>query len=220
MCLQTLQAVQKFHSYIVDEVGHPSSYSSSHQTINNNKELPKSTLTLSYADDQINPLLSILHIPNNINMSRLSVTEPHPSAPKAGYISAGIGGAGNFKRYKPEEVSKGPDATGPASRVPLSKPTKRVVLSGRGGAGNFHSSRHEESIFQFDEEMVRKRDVSAPVYHVGRGGSGNIFASQKKPSSSRKSSTDSSGSESDRLSLSALRQNSGGVLSLFGRRSS
>ncbi|CZT17521.1 uncharacterized protein RCC_03355 [Ramularia collo-cygni] len=152
-------------------------------------------------------------------MSRLAVTEPHPSASKAGYFSSGVGGAGNFRRYKPEEVSKGPDATGPASRVPLSKPTKRVVMGGRGGAGNYVSSRHEESIFQFDEEMVNNRDVSAPVYKIGRGGQGNIFASQK-PASSRKDSSDSSGSESDRLSLSALRRHSGGVFSMFGRRSS
>lgn len=150
-------------------------------------------------------------------MSRLSVTEPHPNASKAGYISSGVGGAGNYRRYKPEEVSKGSDATGPASRVPLSKPTKRVVLGGRGGAGNAVSSRHEESIFQFDEEMVNKREVSAPIYRIGRGGVGNTFAAQK-PASLRKDSTDSSGSESDRLSLSGLRKHSGGVLSIFGRR--
>jgi len=153
-------------------------------------------------------------------MSRLQVTEPHPNASKAGYISCGVGGAGNYRRYKPEEVTKGSDATGPASRVPLSKPNpKRVVLGGRGGAGNAVSSRHEESIFQFDEEMVNKRDVSAPVYRIGRGGQGNTFASMK-PSSGRKDSTDSSASESsDRLSLSGLRKHSGGVFNLFGRRS-
>lgn len=218
ICFADSAEAQKFHCpYIAGTVGHFISHSSSHQTISQGVQ----TSTLALSRNKVTSTNSRQHFafPDTINMSRFSVTEPHPSAPKAGYISAGIGGAGNFRRYKPEEVTKGPDATGPASRVSLSKPTKRVVLGGRGGAGNFISSRNEESIFQFDEEMVKKRDVSAPVYQVGRGGAGNIFASHK-PSSSRKDSTDSSGSESDRLSLSALRQHSGGVLSIFGRRSS
>lgn len=33
----------------------------------------------------------------------------------------------------------------------------------------------EERVFQFDEEMVKKRETQnvAPVYHIGRGGAGN-----------------------------------------------
>jgi hypothetical protein len=154
--------------------------------------------------------------------SRFSVVEPHPSVSKTAYISGGIGGAGNFRRYKPEEVTKGTDATGPASRVPLQKQPRRYVPSGRGGAGNMFS-RKEEGIFQFDEEMIQKRDVQqAPVYQVGRGGAGNFY-SERKPSTGRKDSTDSNASsESDRLSIrnALTRYNSGGVLSIFSRRSS
>jgi hypothetical protein len=152
--------------------------------------------------------------------SRFSVIEPHPT-PKTTYIGGGIGGAGNFRRYKPEEVTKGSDATGPASRIPLQK-QKRYVPSGRGGAGNFFT-RGEESIFQFDEEMIKKRDAEpTPVYQVGRGGAGNFY-SERKTSSARKDSTDSSASsDSERLSIRNVltRQTSGGVLSIFSRRSS
>jgi len=49
-------------------------------------------------------------------------------------------------------------------------------MGGRGGAGNaFPVS--ERAIFSFDEELERQlrweKDV-APVYHVGRGGAGNV----------------------------------------------
>ncbi|KAK4503899.1 hypothetical protein PRZ48_004814 [Zasmidium cellare] len=154
----------------------------------------------------------------------LSITEPHPTVPKSGgYIYGGRGGAGNYKRYKPEEVTTGPSATGPPSRISLTKPFKRTVPLGRGGAGNMASSSNEESIFEFDEEMLNKRAVhshAAPIYHVGRGGAGNLFTEPKpKPASARKDSTDSSAS-SDSERITALRRNSGGVLSIFSRRSS
>ncbi|KAF2170242.1 hypothetical protein M409DRAFT_64570 [Zasmidium cellare ATCC 36951] len=152
----------------------------------------------------------------------LSITEPHPTVPKSGgYIYGGRGGAGNYRRYKPEEVTTGPSATGPASRISLTKPFKRTVPLGRGGAGNMSSASNEESIFEFDEEMLNKRAANAaPIYHVGRGGAGNLFTEPtKKSASSRKDSTDSSSSaESERIT--AMRRNSGGVLSIFSRRSS
>ncbi|EGP90965.1 unnamed protein product [Zymoseptoria tritici ST99CH_1A5] len=154
--------------------------------------------------------------------SLFSVIEPHPSVSKTAYISGGIGGAGNFRRYKAEEVTQGSDATGPASRVPLQKQPKKYVPSGRGGAGNMFS-RHEEGIFQFDEEMMKSRDAQqAPVYRVGRGGAGNFY-SERKTSSLRKDSTDSgASSDSERASIRNVltRQMSGGVLSIFSRRSS
>ena len=59
---------------------------------------------------------------------KVSITEPHPSVPKSGtaYLSGGRGGAGNYKRYKAEDITDGQSATGPASRINLlSKSLKR-----------------------------------------------------------------------------------------------
>lgn len=81
-------------------------------------------------------------------------------------------------------------------------------------------SEPEEPMFQFDEEMVKKRDNSAPVYHIGRGGAGNLFTeAQPRPvnNNTRKDSTDSSASESERVRMGPLRRNS--MLSVFSRRS-
>ncbi|KAI5359529.1 hypothetical protein Slin15195_G071560 [Septoria linicola] len=150
-----------------------------------------------------------------------SVTEPHPSV-RSGYIGGGRGGAGNFKRYKAEELTSGPSATGPASRITLTRPfAKRTVTSGRGGFGNAVTTQTEESIFQFDEEMLKARETaSTPVYRIGRGGAGNVFPEAKAPSSSRKNSSDSSASDSSERPAN-LRRESGGVFSsIFSRRSS
>ena len=40
----------------------------------------------------------------------------------------------------------------------------------------------EERVFQFDEEMVRKRETQAvaPVYHIGRGGAAN-YVNESRP---------------------------------------
>ena len=134
----------------------------------------------------------------------------------------GTGGAGNYRRYKAEDITPGATATGPASRISLSKSSKRQpVLSGRGGAGNYKASEAEERVFQFDEEMVKKRELQAPVYHIGRGknfsdmissetsanyiqgGAGNWADVKQQPRTERLNSTASAlssgsdGSESD-----------------------
>ncbi|EME46376.1 hypothetical protein DOTSEDRAFT_42900 [Dothistroma septosporum NZE10] len=154
-------------------------------------------------------------------MSRqVSVVEPHPTVPKKGaYLAGGRGGSGNYRKYKPEEVSSGADATGPASRISLTRPfSKRTVAGGRGGAGNMYSSttETESTIFQFDEDIVKHRANVTPVYRVGRGGAGNMFTDDSK--SLRKDSVASAASStSDR---SSTRQHSGGVLGVFSRRPS
>lgn len=75
----------------------------------------------------------------------------------------------------------------------------------------------EETMFQFDEEITKSRQqIQTPVYRIGRGGAGNLFAESKPASSLRKDSSDSSASESERPSFA--RRNSG-VLSIFSRRS-
>ena len=93
---------------------------------------------------------------------KVSITEPHPSVPKTGsaYIYGGRGGAGNYKRYKTEDLTDGPSAAGPASRIPLiSRSLKKQTLLpvGRGGSGNMYkpTSDAEERVFQFDEEMAK-----------------------------------------------------------------
>lgn len=120
-------------------------------------------------------------------MSRTySLVEPHPTAAPSGYLGSGRGGAGNFSKYKCTELTDGSTASGPASRTALfsssltstlstAKPS-RMKPGGRGGAGNFRPAaprQSEEAIFQFDEEMVKRRDSAAPIVRIGRGGMGN-----------------------------------------------
>ncbi|EOD45801.1 hypothetical protein GTA08_BOTSDO11038 [Neofusicoccum parvum] len=122
-----------------------------------------------------------------------SITEPHPSVPSNQYTAVhwGRGGAGNVTRVSSKEVTSGPTATGPASRVKLpSPPTSGQFLTGRGGAGNVH---RERAIFSFDEELrqqQRLQEAASPIYHVGRGGSGN-FIDESKSQTSRKGSASS-----------------------------
>jgi hypothetical protein len=155
-------------------------------------------------------------------MSRnLSVTEPHPSVPKSGgYIYGGRGGAGNYKRYKAEEITPGSTATGPASRISLSKSSKRQPVQhvGRGGVGNvYKAAETEERVFQFDEEMVKKREVQAPVYHIGRGGAGNYSGEQ--PRTERLNSSASAiSSNSDDSSSEGNAAKTSGPFSKFVRR--
>lgn len=137
-------------------------------------------------------------------MSRnYSVTEPHPSVPRTGgYIYGGRGGAGNYKRYKAEDLTSGPTATGPASRVSLPQTFKRqaAVPAGRGGAGNM-VKRHEaeERVFSFDEELVRQRESSTPIYHIGRGGAANWVDETRSSKSTRTESVSSDDSTSSKV---------------------
>jgi len=78
-------------------------------------------------------------------------------------------------------------------------------MGGRGGAGNVFPS-SERAIFSFDEELERQlrweRDV-APVYHVGRGGAGNVghgASVERKSASVRRASEDSGASMSSQES--------------------
>lgn len=153
-------------------------------------------------------------------MSRTySVTEPHPSVVKGGYIGTGRGGAGNYKHYKSSELSAGPSATGPAARVTLPQPETRNVAAGRGGAGNMFRAtppafEAEQRVFQFDEEMVKRREAAAPMYHIGRGGAAN-FVDETKPRANRMGSTDSTASiSSERSTGSSVRRSVEGA---FGR---
>ncbi|KAL1610161.1 hypothetical protein SLS60_001826 [Paraconiothyrium brasiliense] len=117
------------------------------------------------------------------------ITEPHPSASASAYY--GRGGAGNVTRI-PKNVTSGPDASGPASRVKLTPPPSNALFtSGRGGAGNIHREK-ERAMFSFDEELAqqeRLREHAAPVYHIGRGGAGNLVEERAKTSRQNSSSS-------------------------------
>jgi hypothetical protein len=87
----------------------------------------------------------------------------------------------------------------------------------------FHES---EAIFQFDEEMIKKRETqSAPVYHIGRGGAGNLFheSSKKNHTIDNKPKThrsDSNSSADSSASVHSASSAARAVLgSVFGRRS-
>lgn len=129
-------------------------------------------------------------------MPSFHITEPHPSVKSSGYIYSGRGGAGNVTRVKPTEVTAGQTASGPASRVKLTPPPSTAFFtSGRGGAGNMHREK-ERAMFSFDEELQqqeRLRAQQAPVYHVGRGGAGNLV-DEMKPRSHRTNSASSNSS--------------------------
>jgi len=138
-------------------------------------------------------------------MPSYRITEPHPSVPTS-TIYYGRGGAGNVTRVNPKEVTDGATASGPASRIKLpSPPSNGYFTSGRGGAGNVHREK-ERAIFSFDEELAqqeRLREHSAPVYHIGRGGAGNLVSSGEAvmPKAHRMNSAASTSSSSSENSV-------------------
>jgi hypothetical protein len=129
-------------------------------------------------------------------MPNYRITEPHPSVPASNVYYAGRGGAGNVTRVNPKDLTDGPNATGPASRIKLSSPpADSLFTSGRGGAGNIHREK-ERAMFSFDEELAqqeRLREHAAPVYHIGRGGAGN-YIDEMHPRPHRQNSASSNGS--------------------------
>lgn len=122
--------------------------------------------------------------------------EPHPTTPSTGGFHIGRGGSGNVVPTNSDATTRGPNATGPASRTPLPRP--QFYSAGRGGVGNLHSWCSEHPIFSFDEELeAQMQQDIAPVYHIGRGGAGNtvyIDGSSRRASSDSLKSTSSSSS--------------------------
>lgn len=139
--------------------------------------------------------------------SSYRVIEPHPSVPHTGRaaVYTGRGGSGNVISLKNTKTTDSRTATGPASLTRLDSRTPSTFTSGRGGAGNVHCS-SERAIFSFDEELERDLRRAAPVYHVGRGGAGNMMyrddssncSLSRKYSSTSSNTASSSGSVADR----------------------
>jgi hypothetical protein len=132
------------------------------------------------------------------------VIEPHPSVPHTSRpaIHTARGGAGNVISLKNTKTTDSRNASGPPSLTRLDSHVPRTFKSGRGGAGNVHSS-SERAMFSFDEELERELRRVAPVYHVGRGGAGNMIHNDTSGSSSlsRMFSGSSSGTSSSSLSM-------------------
>ncbi|KAL8693988.1 MAG: hypothetical protein Q9218_001287 [Villophora microphyllina] len=109
----------------------------------------------------------------------LRLSEPHPTTTTSTRLPTGRGGAGNFTR--PPPPSSLPSTTTvvhPSSSSTFSSSSSKhnKYITGRGGAGNVHAASEERPMFKFDEELERERRSSdyVPVYHVGRGGAGNL----------------------------------------------
>ncbi|KAL8718890.1 MAG: hypothetical protein Q9225_004036 [Loekoesia sp. 1 TL-2023] len=110
----------------------------------------------------------------------LRLSEPHPTVTSSTRLPTGRGGAGNFTRPPPPSAL--PSTTtvvGPSSSSIHSSSSSKhdKFISGRGGAGNIHNASEQRPMFKFDEELERERRNSeaVPVYHVGRGGAGNLI---------------------------------------------
>ncbi|GLA49981.1 hypothetical protein AnigIFM63604_005987 [Aspergillus niger] len=134
------------------------------------------------------------------------VVEPHPSVPHTSRpaLHTARGGAGNVINLKGTKTTDSRTATGPASLTRLDSNVPSTFKSGRGGAGNVHSS-SERAIFSFDEELERDLRRAAPVYHVGRGGAGNMVFSDDSSSTLSRKFSGSSSSSSDSTRERALR---------------
>ncbi|KAL2799229.1 hypothetical protein BJX62DRAFT_126370 [Aspergillus germanicus] len=136
------------------------------------------------------------------------VIEPHPSVPHTSRpaLHTARGGAGNIISLKNTKTTDSRTATGPASLTRLDSRTPTTFTSGRGGAGNVHSS-SERAIFSFDEELEREMRRAAPVYHVGRGGAGNMIHrnTDNESSLSRKFSASSETSAKSNISSTSDR---------------
>lgn len=150
------------------------------------------------------------------------LTEPHPSVPRTNYMPSGRGGAGNYRHVDATKITPPSSATGPASLTPLSESDthKRPFTSGRGGAGNVHLP-SERAIFSFDEELERQRIVDAkvaPVYHIGRGGMGNLFDCRRPSLDSQRNGSASSIMTNDSDASNASSNRSIGGVSMAFRK--
>ncbi|KAL8767115.1 MAG: hypothetical protein Q9209_006277 [Squamulea sp. 1 TL-2023] len=109
----------------------------------------------------------------------LRLSEPHPTTTSSTRLPTGRGGAGNFTRPPPPSVLPSTTTTvDPSSSAIFSSASSKnnKFVTGRGGIGNFHGANEQRPMFKFDEELERERRHSeaVPVYHVGRGGAGNL----------------------------------------------
>jgi hypothetical protein len=124
-----------------------------------------------------------------------SLVEPHPHT-ACPYVHTARGGVGNV--VQKTSSSKPFTASASIPRASLDHKQPSTSKSGRGGAGNVHHS-SERAIFSFDEELerqMRQQEAMAPVYHVGRGGAGNMIYADSSTTRRKDSETASARSAS------------------------
>ncbi|KAL8713858.1 MAG: hypothetical protein Q9220_002003 [cf. Caloplaca sp. 1 TL-2023] len=109
----------------------------------------------------------------------IRLSEPHPTTTASTRLPTGRGGAGNFTRPPPpSSLPSTTTSVQPSSSSTFSTSSQHnKFITGRGGAGNMHTASSERPMFKFDEELERERRHAevVPVYHVGRGGMGNLI---------------------------------------------
>jgi hypothetical protein len=140
------------------------------------------------------------------------IAEPHPSVPASSVYMTGRGGSGNACRVSSKNITPAASASGPASRAALAHGSNSSpFMTGRGGSGNFHKD-SQRRVFSFDEELAEQRRImehQAPIYHIGRGGAGNLVhedtprANRQNSTASNASTDSSSSAHQGRSSLDA-----------------
>ncbi|KAL8700121.1 MAG: hypothetical protein Q9201_005627 [Fulgogasparrea decipioides] len=134
----------------------------------------------------------------------LRLSEPHPTTTSSTRLPTGRGGAGNFTRPPPPSaLPSTTEVVHPASASTFSSASSKHsrFITGRGGAGNAHAASEQRPMFKFDEEleMERRTSETVPVYHVGRGGAGNLVnevgIGRRDSDASARSSTSRDGSK-------------------------
>lgn len=169
-------------------------------------------------------------------MGFYTITEPQPTVAQGSSYHCGRGGAGNYQHVT-ESITPASSVvthmrttnlstTSPTSS-PYPSPSERFFFhSGRGGAGNAHVATETPPppLMSLDEEVARalRREESALVGHVGRGGAGNCYRRATKivneddekmlervhsPSSTRSSSAYGGSNHSTRGLLSRFSSN-------------
>ena len=125
--------------------------------------------------------------------------EPHSSTTsynKRPAMHTSRGGAGNIAPRNTATAFT-QSTGGPSSTAHLNHNNSKSFGSGRGGFGNIHSS-SEWAIFSFDEELeyqLRREKEFAPIFHVGRGGAGNMVLPDEYSLTRKRSDTGSVGSD-------------------------
>ena len=143
-----------------------------------NPNLTSQQLSIHQHQSQILPTTT----QNQTHIMPIRLTEPHPTASTK--MTFGRGGAGNATRPPPPNNLTSTRLTTPqSSHAPSYTDPHHKFTTGRGGAGNLHPGTDERPMFRFDEELERERlKEVAPVYHVGRGGSGNAVKEARRGS--------------------------------------
>jgi hypothetical protein len=124
-----------------------------------------------------------------------SLVQPHPHTTSP-HIHTARGGAGNIIKNPASSKNFTTSTSIPRAFPEHKQPS--TFKSGRGGVGNVHHS-SERAIFSFDEELerqMRQQQAMAPVYHVGRGGAGNMVYADTSATRQRDSETASARSTS------------------------